>query len=215
MAGIYLMLLGPAGALRKALQLPGTIPDELLVCKWGRTEDIDMRMQKHQRYYGGLRGAALELVYFAPVDPREQAAAEKDAKESLCSAGVHMDFVKLHGETKRELVALTEHNLKQLVGAHFRRIGVQYAGCLRELQLQIEKLVEINQEKDKLKATHEDRIRELKAEKADLKAEQAEQNAKTADRIRELNSVIEELRLDKRMLLDMLAAARQQPLTSM
>ena len=124
MAGVYLVLVGTVEDLRESMGLAADLPWDMLVLKWGRTEDLDMRLKDHDRQYGSLDGASLCLVsYFAPIDPRYQSRAEADAKESVCEIGTHLTGVRLRGEAKKELVLFTKANLKVAAKHAFQRIA--------------------------------------------------------------------------------------------
>ena len=49
MAGVYLVLVGTVEDLRESMGLAADLAGDLLVLKWGRTEDLDTRLRDHDR----------------------------------------------------------------------------------------------------------------------------------------------------------------------
>jgi hypothetical protein len=148
MSGIYLLLVGDAGKLGHSMGLAGDPVADLLVVKFGRSEDIDKRLEKHNREYGSLKGAKLELVYFAAIDPRFQSQAEKDVKEAVCNIGTHLKGVKIRGQEKTELVLMTRRDLNMAAKHLYQRIAAQYAGCLAYMQEELKLSKAVGEQKD-------------------------------------------------------------------
>lgn len=186
MAGVYLLLIGTVADLRGSMGLPNDLSGDLLVLKWGRTEDLDQRLKDHDRQYGSLDGASLRLVYFAPIDPRYQSSAEADAKQSVCEIGTHLTSVRLRGEAKKELVLFDKAGLKVAARHAFQRIGATYAGCLKGMTEELEKQRTLGEQKD---LRLEDKERQL-AEK-DRRLEDKDKHIEDKERhVRQLEGML-------------------------
>lgn len=150
MSGVYLLLIGSVRSLRSSALAPalGASDDDALVYKWGRTGDLDLRLQKHKQQYGCLKGAELKLTFFAPIDPRFQSTAEKDAADAIKRIGTYLTGVKLRGEAKKELVVMHQRDVSLAAKELFTRLGAQYAGCLKDMQDELEKSRLLGEQKD-------------------------------------------------------------------
>ncbi|KAF6252657.1 hypothetical protein COO60DRAFT_1643772 [Scenedesmus sp. NREL 46B-D3] len=160
MAGVYLLLIGSVADLRQSMGLSADLPGDSLVCKWGRTEDMDARLAQHMKQYGALEGANLKLVYFAAIDPRYQSKAEMDAKTSVCEVGVRLTGVVLGGQVKTELVVFTSRELKVNAKHVYERIAIQFAGCLKEMAEELSRNRAVGEERDKRLEDKDERLKD-------------------------------------------------------
>jgi hypothetical protein len=62
-ACVYLFTIGLVKDLRKTMNISKKIPDDHIVCKYGKTGDLDRRTREHALTYGKLKGATLCLLY--------------------------------------------------------------------------------------------------------------------------------------------------------
>ncbi|KAF6252687.1 hypothetical protein COO60DRAFT_1643811 [Scenedesmus sp. NREL 46B-D3] len=187
MAGVYLLLIGSVADLRQSMGLSADLPGDQLVCKWGRTEDLDQRLKDHDRHYGSLDGANLRLVYFAPIDPRYQSKAEQDAKESVCEIGQHLTGVKLRGEAKKELVLFTKADLKVAAKHAFQRIGATYAGCLKGMTEELDKQRALGEQKDHRLADKDQQLADKDQQLADKDKQLADKDKQLDDKDKQLD----------------------------
>ena len=95
-----------------------------------------------------MEGAELRLIYFAPIDPRHQSQAEVDTKNTVCAIGTHLTGVRLRGEAKKELLLFTKTQVKVAGKEAFRRIELQYAGCLEGMTMELDKQRTLTHEKE-------------------------------------------------------------------
>jgi hypothetical protein len=212
MAGVYLLLLGTVGNLRTALRLSDDLPEDMLVLKWGRTQDADDRLEKHSKEYGSLKGAKLQLIYFTPIDPRYQSKAEVDAKKAVIEMGIHLEDVKIRGRKKTELVAMTAETLRTAAKPLFQCIAARYAGCLKEMAEELNLVRAVGEQKDERLKDKEEQVCELKQEKQELRQEKLELKEELKQEKQDKQELKEELKQEKQEKQELKArvAALQQ-----
>ena len=131
---IYLLELGTVGSLRELFSISLDIPDDVIVYKYGFTDDIVRRFTEHTRDYGKLKGVNVYLSQFTLIDVKNISDAENDIRQFF------NDFGKaLPVEGKNELVILNTRELKQ-VRQQYDVLRNYYAGSTDGLQKIIEEL---------------------------------------------------------------------------
>ena len=131
---IYLLELGTVGSLRELFSVSLDIPDDVIVYKYGFTDDIVRRFTEHTRDYGKLKGVNVYLSQFTLIDVKNISDAENDIRQFF------NDFGKaLPVEGKNELVILNTRELKQVRGK-YDVLRSYYAGSTDGLQKIIEEL---------------------------------------------------------------------------
>jgi myosin heavy subunit len=194
MAGVYLMSIGSVEELRQSMGLPAELPGDSLVLKWGRTDDMNRRLEEHHKQYGSLQGASLNLVHFAPIDPRLQSSAEADAKVSICKIGKHLKCVKLRGQFKTELVLMTMNDLQKAAKPLFQRIAWQYAGCLKDMQHELTVSTMVGEQQNMRLQDKDSIISELRQDKKQLLQDKQDQQQELRECKQELRECKQELR---------------------
>ena len=131
---IYLLELGTVGTLRELFSISIDITDDVIVYKYGFTDDIVRRFTEHTRDYGKLKGVNVYLSQFTLIDVKNISDAENDIRQFF------NDFGKaLPVEGRNELVTLNTRELKQVRGK-YDILRNYYAGSTDGLQKIIEEL---------------------------------------------------------------------------
>lgn len=73
---IYLFKLGTCEDLRQTMNIPLSYDDNLIVCKYGYTNDLSRRANEHNDEYGKQYDALIELILYTPIDKTYIAEAE-------------------------------------------------------------------------------------------------------------------------------------------
>ena len=131
---IYLFTLGTAKDLRKSIKLDGIYGDDMIICKYGHTNNLSRRASEHSQIYGGIKNANLYLKYYAYIDPQYISNAESDLSDYFNDMGCKIQY-----ENHKELIILDNTKLNKLV-KHFERLSNQYAGHIKDLTRKIEDL---------------------------------------------------------------------------
>ena len=129
---IYLLNLNTVDKLRNTFNIPNTFNDDMIVCKFGCSKDIESRMKDHQSTYGKLNNVDLNLLMFAYIDPQFIFDAETNIKDYL-----HQYLYKY--ESYNELIIINPKLIKNIKN-QYDMIQNKYSGHIKELLLQIKEL---------------------------------------------------------------------------
>jgi hypothetical protein len=131
---IYLLSLGSVKSLRNTFQIKDTLDDQLIVYKYGFTNDMKRRLSEHQRDYGKLNNVEIELELFTYIDVKYTSEAEGDIRDLFESFDTSLDV-----QGRKELIVLHSKQLER-VKKEYTRTGREYAGATQVLQEEILKL---------------------------------------------------------------------------
>ena len=131
---IYLLRLATVKEVRATFGIAANIADELVVYKYGFTEDLSRRIKEHANKYGRMQGVSIRLCTFHVIDTKYTSDAEGDVREF-----VETFNKRLNVDGHNELVVLTEKEM-QFVKKQYASIGTRYAGATAELTAQIAEL---------------------------------------------------------------------------
>ena len=161
---IYLLSLGTVGLLRNTFGINSTINDDLIVYKYGFTDDLSRRIGEHESKYGKLPNVKIHLATFHIIDPIYTCNAESDIRYECNAYEVNL---KVNGYN--ELIILNEKQFMH-IKKNYERIGKEYTGHTAELQKEIERL-KSNEKSRKLELENKDLIienKKLKIENLEL-----------------------------------------------
>ena len=119
------------------------------LCKIGRSEDLFTRTGQHCNSYGNLKGANLKMIYFSPVDPRDDVDAETELKAYFGRGGRFGEskFVTFRNHT--ELVCL-DRSERAAAREFYTDTYLKYGEYIKRYIEDNEKLRLIFNEKEKL-----------------------------------------------------------------
>jgi hypothetical protein len=129
---IYLFSLNKVSKLRKTLNISNEYDDDMIICKFGCTEDIERRMKEHNSNYGKLDGVNLELLMFSYIEPKFIFEAETSVNDFL-------NKYKLINDNYNELVIINQKDLK-MVKRHYEMVQNSYSGHIKELLIKMKNL---------------------------------------------------------------------------
>lgn len=148
---IYLFSLGTVQQLRLTFNIPSKYEDDMLLVKYGRTEDLERRTNEHEKDYGKIEGVELRLLKYTHIDSQYISDAECDINHFLTHSNSKYDF-----PNRSELAIISKDKLKQ-VEKEYEKIRKIYAGSLNEIIHDKDKLIN---EMHTLKLTHKLEIME-------------------------------------------------------
>lgn len=148
---IYLFSLGTVQQLRLTFNIPSKYEDDMLLVKYGRTEDLERRTNEHEKDYGKMTGVDLRLLQYTHIDNQYTSDAECDINNFLIHSDSKYDF-----PNRSELAIISKDKLKQ-VEKEYAKIRKIYAGNLNEIIHDKDRLVN---EIHTLKLTHKLEIME-------------------------------------------------------
>ena len=129
---IYLLNFNTVDKLRNTFNIPDTFSNDMIVCKFGCTKDIESRMKDHQSTYGKLNNVDLNLLMFAYIDPQFIFEAETNIKD-------YLNQYLYKYESYNELIIINPKLLKNIKN-QYDMIQNKYSGHIKELLLQIKEL---------------------------------------------------------------------------
>jgi predicted SpoU family rRNA methylase len=109
------------------------IPDDHIVCKYGKTGDLDRRTREHMITYGKLKGATLCLLYNARIDERLISDAEADIKGMFQMGGNFIEY-----DNHSEIVVVSEKMLKGNVKKRYGGLTKMYGGTIKDMIMELE-----------------------------------------------------------------------------
>ena len=131
---IYLLRLGSVKDLRSTFNIDQSVSDNLIVYKYGKSDNMERRMSEHGRDYGKMKNVRLEMTIYHVIDTKYLFDAETDLRQFF------KNFRKsIEVDGRSELVALDDDGFKQTKNL-YRMIGSDYAGATFGLQKKITRL---------------------------------------------------------------------------
>lgn len=144
---IYLFTLGTVASLRKTFNIPTEgYNDNDIIIKYGRTEDLERRTAEHNNDYGKLDNVDLRLLMYSFVNSSYAVDAENDIANFY-----NYSKYKYEIEGRNEMAIIPKDKI-DMVKKEYEKIRKIYAGSLKELLNEIERL---KQENENIKLHHQ------------------------------------------------------------
>ncbi len=123
---IYLFTLGTVKDLRKSMNIDPKYTDDMIVCKYGNTNDLHRRTGEHKTTLGKIKKADLKLKYYSYVDTQLITKAENKLKKIIAPYNAELQY-----EQYAELFVIDNKQLKEL-SEHYKDIGQLFGGQMTE-----------------------------------------------------------------------------------
>lgn len=166
---IYLLTLGKVSKLRKSFNISKDIDDETILCKYGKTENLERRLIEHNNDYGKIEGVELRLKYYAFIDPEFITDAENQIKNFFVANNMKLEHLK-----RNELVLVNANLMKNTLKT-YEFVYNSCSGFVKEINCKIKDLEQQLEIKD---LKHQN---ELKNKDFDLKNKDLELKEKNFD----------------------------------
>lgn len=151
---VYLFTLGVVKDLRKSMNIPKTMADNMIICKYGFTKDLQKRAYEHNKILGKIKNVQLALKYYAYVDPQYISAGECDIRDYFNDINAQFDY-----KDYNELIILDQKKLNNTVKKQYTNLSKSYGGHITEF------ITKIKQLEDKIMFNEEKHKRELSEER--------------------------------------------------
>ena len=136
---IYLLELGTVKNLRSIFDISLDINDNLIIYKYGFTDNMERRLFEHNNDYGKLKNININLATFHIIDVKYTSEAENDLRQFFKNMKKTLNI-----DGRKELIAIDKDELKTVI-REYKHIGMDYIGATFELQNQIKDLeIKIN-----------------------------------------------------------------------
>lgn len=147
---VYLFTLGTVSSLRKTFNIPNTedYNDTDIVVKYGRTEDLERRTAEHNNDYGKMENVELRLILYSFVDASYAVDAENDIANYINN---NNNYTKHKFDGRNEMAIISKDKI-DTIKKEYEKIRKIYAGSLKELSNDIERL---KQENENIKLHHQ------------------------------------------------------------
>ena len=132
---VYLFTLGTVKDLRESMKLDAKYTDNMVICKYGKTDNLERRTQEHISVYGSIKGSNLMLKYYSYIDPIHITSAENNIKDYMNLINAHIIF-----ENHKELVVLEPKVLNDKINKQYNMVANTFAGSISDLQNKIKHL---------------------------------------------------------------------------
>lgn len=150
---IYLFRIGIVKDLRDMLNIPQSYPDNAIVCKYGRTNDIRRRFSEHIRNkYSQKYGFQTTLLTAWFVDNERSTSAENNLKAYLDDGGIRLEN-PIH--TEIAIFGIKEHLIAPLLNPLFSK----YSKEIKSLEETVQKL---EAQIDAIEKDHQFELQEMK-----------------------------------------------------
>jgi hypothetical protein len=104
---VYLLSLNSVKELRDTFNISKNIPDDAIVCKYGKTDDLKRRIKEHQNNYKKLKNVELSIMCYSYVDKKLITEAENQIKNYFTLNNMKFDY-----ENSNELVIINKEYVK-------------------------------------------------------------------------------------------------------
>ena len=158
---IYLFKLGTVRDLRQSMNISDNIPDDLMICKYGYTDDLKRRTGEHSLTFKKIKNVNLELLIYSNVDVLRLSEAENFIKNVL-----HPYFFNY---MDCEELVVVDNNSFEKIREIYKKIVELFGGRSKDLLNEIEKMksnhrLELMEQEMKFKEECNEKINTLNRE---------------------------------------------------
>ena len=140
---VYLFTFGFVKDLRESMNIDPSIPDNYIVAKYGRCEDLNIRKSAHIKTYGKIKNVDIRLLYFAMIDPQFVSEAETTISHYYIDTNMKINY-----ENHTEIIAFDPKKTNNIKN-QYTLVQNLYAGKYKELILINENLKKDIESKNK------------------------------------------------------------------
>jgi hypothetical protein len=138
-SSIYLITLGFVKDLRQVLNIPDSFNDDYIVVKYGRSDNLQRRLQEHQNKYNKLDNVNIMLKLYSYVDDEFSPQAEAAVKRFFNWGKYNLEHIEY-----KELAIISANDF-ETVRKEYDIIKNNYGGSMKEAIHKIE-MIEKNHE---------------------------------------------------------------------
>ena len=151
---IYLFELGKVSQLRDTFNISNDVDDNMMVYKYGMTENMKDRILSHINDYGKMKNVNMNLKLFSYIDIKYKVNAEQDLRLFFNSINIKLELDGTgEGGNRNELIVINDKMYK-MVEKHFKTVSNEYLGATKEIQEKMEKMKN-EHEMEKMKLQYE------------------------------------------------------------
>ena len=133
LSAIYLLTLGYVKDLKEEMNLED-YDDEMIVCKYGRSDDLSRRLLEHKKTFKSIKSATPMLKIYSYIDSNYASKAEKQIKNYFKGANKCIKY-----EDYDELVVIDKKFMKHTT-EQYRLISTNYVGTQHDMIMNINEI---------------------------------------------------------------------------
>ena len=127
---LYLINIGKVSEWKHLNNIADNIDDNYIICKYGRSEDLDRRLKDHVKTYGNQ----ITVITYAMIDEYYLSEAEAELRNSY-----NMTENNLIVDWHNELIYISESKIKNII-KYYKSVQSKYCGSHRQLLEKQEKI---------------------------------------------------------------------------
>lgn len=132
---IYLFTLGHVKDLRKSMNIDAKYADNMIVCKYGKTENLERRISEHITTYKLIGNSNLALKYYSYIDPLHITEAENYIKDQINKLHAHLKY-----ENYKELIVIDQKTFNDTLSQQYTLLCKAFGGSVTDMQSKIKDL---------------------------------------------------------------------------
>jgi len=137
---IYLFELGKVCQLRDTFNISSDIDDNMMVYKYGMTENMKDRILSHINDYGKMKNVNMNLKLFSYIDVKYKVNAEQDLRMFFNSINIKLELDGTGEAGNRNELIVINDKMYKMVEKHFKTVSNEYLGATKEIQEKMEKM---------------------------------------------------------------------------
>jgi hypothetical protein len=139
-SAIYLYALGTVKELRKALNIPTVYHDDLIIYKFGLTEDLKDRGNQHESAFKEMK-IKFFLIKFEIIDPEYLSKAETELKKFFKSKQYHYTCTDITGANRTEFIITDKKEVDGPITNEYIRVGDMFSNTIKAASIRNELIV--------------------------------------------------------------------------
>jgi len=159
---IYLLAVGLVKDLRSTMNIDSKYDDNMIVCKYGKTIDMERRIQEHSKTFSKYE-CNISVIYYSRVDSSACSKAESFIKNYINSMKLNFSFGKM-----AELAIMDKKTLDTSMKDHF--FSIERTFCVENKDL-VNQIKNLENENKLLKIENENKLLKIENEKKNLENE--------------------------------------------
>lgn len=176
---LYFLSLNTVGNLRESFNVPSKYTDDMIVCKYGRADDLNVRLGQHNNNLGKIEGVDLKLLHYVLIDKSYQSNAETELSDYFDDTKMKYSFDNNDDINYKEIVIINKSSLRS-IKQYYSHLGNSYGATKNELIAQ--RVKEIDNLTYKLELEQK--------EKEYLKKELEREKKYNAEQLKDKNEII-------------------------
>lgn len=124
---VYLYKIGTVEQLRTSMKISKDIKDDMIIAKYGMTDDLKRRTNEHNKTFSKCDGSNLQLIYSTWIDDSYISTAEVDIKDYFENLDCSFKYKNMD-----ELVVISQKQMNNM-RKFYETVNEKYSGKLKTI----------------------------------------------------------------------------------